>query len=66
MLTHAHKIWACDFLQTYDLFFRVLFVFVIIPITPIMLWQPCFNLSITHKWGPFVNKIPSGGNVLQT
>lgn len=27
---HAGEIWACDFLQTYDLFFRALFVFVII------------------------------------
>jgi putative transposase len=27
---HAKVIWACDFLQTYDLFFRTLFVFVII------------------------------------
>ena len=27
---HAHQIWACDFLQTYDAFFRAMFVFVII------------------------------------
>jgi transposase InsO family protein len=27
---HATEIWACDFIQTYDLFFRSLFVFVII------------------------------------
>jgi putative transposase len=27
---HASEMWACDFLQTYDLFFRSLFVFVII------------------------------------
>ncbi|MEJ2208200.1 MAG: integrase core domain-containing protein [Anaerolineae bacterium] len=27
---HAKDIWACDFLQTYDLFFRTIFVFVII------------------------------------
>jgi transposase InsO family protein len=27
---HAQDIWAVDFLQTYDLFFRTLFVFVII------------------------------------
>ena len=27
---HAQEIWACDFLQTYDLFFRTIFVFVII------------------------------------
>ena len=27
---HASETWACDFLQTYDLFFRTVFVFVII------------------------------------
>jgi putative transposase len=27
---HAREIWSCDFLQTYDLLFRTLFVFVII------------------------------------
>ena len=26
---HASEIWACDFLQTYDVFFRTVFVFVI-------------------------------------
>ncbi len=26
---------------------------------------PIYDLSITHKLGLFVNKIPSGGNVLQ-
>jgi len=30
---HAREIWACDFLQTYDLFFRTLFVFVIIELS---------------------------------
>jgi len=27
---HAREIWACDFLQTYDVFFRTVFLFVII------------------------------------
>jgi transposase InsO family protein len=27
---HAHQIWACDFLQTYDALFRAIFVFIII------------------------------------
>src|SRR5258706_9885196 len=27
---HAKVIWACDFVQTYDLFFRAVFVFVLI------------------------------------
>jgi hypothetical protein len=28
-------------------------------------FDAAFDLSITHKWGLFINKIPSGGNVLQ-
>jgi putative transposase len=27
---HASEIWSCDFLQTHDLFFRAVFVFVIV------------------------------------
>ena len=27
---HAHDIWACDFLQVYDLFFRPIFLFFIV------------------------------------
>ena len=27
---HTQEIWACDFLQAYDLFFRTIFVFVMI------------------------------------
>ena len=27
---HAGEMWACDFLQTYDLFFRAVFVYLII------------------------------------
>jgi len=27
LANHAHEIWACDFVQTYDLFFRTIFVF---------------------------------------
>lgn len=30
MQNHGRDIWACDFLQTYDIFFRSMFVFVII------------------------------------
>ena len=30
MHNHGRDIWACDFLQTYDVFFRALFVFVMI------------------------------------
>jgi hypothetical protein len=27
---HAHEIWACNFLQAYDVFFRPIFAFVFI------------------------------------
>jgi transposase InsO family protein len=30
LANHAHEIWACDFLQTYDLFFRPIFLFFLI------------------------------------
>ncbi|MHB8629091.1 MAG: hypothetical protein ACYDBJ_22265 [Aggregatilineales bacterium] len=30
LANHAQEIWACDFVQTYDLFFRTIFVFFII------------------------------------
>ena len=30
LANHASEIWACDFVQTYDLFFRTIFVFFII------------------------------------
>lgn len=30
LANHASEIWACDFVQTYDLFFRVIFLFFII------------------------------------
>jgi transposase InsO family protein len=30
---HAHEMWACDFVQTYDLFFGTIFVFFIIDLS---------------------------------
>src|SRR5262249_5631995 len=30
LANHAPQIWACDFLQSYDVFFRIIFLFVII------------------------------------
>jgi putative transposase len=30
LANHASEIWACDFVQTYDLFFRVVFVYIIV------------------------------------
>ena len=32
MQNHGRDIWACDFLQTYDVFFRAMFIFVVIEI----------------------------------
>lgn len=29
---HDHTVWACDLLQTYDFFFRAIFIFVIIEV----------------------------------
>lgn len=31
LANHASEIWACDFVQTYDLFFRTVFVYFIAP-----------------------------------
>jgi putative transposase len=33
LANHSHEIWACDFLQTYDLGFRSMFVFFIIELS---------------------------------
>jgi putative transposase len=33
LANHAHEIWACDFPQTYDLWFRSMFVFFIIELS---------------------------------
>lgn len=30
LANHANEIWACDFVQTYDLFFRTVFVYFIV------------------------------------
>jgi putative transposase len=30
LANHASEIWACDFVQTYDLFFRTVFVYFIV------------------------------------
>ncbi|MHB8630187.1 MAG: transposase [Aggregatilineales bacterium] len=33
LANHASQMWACDFLQTYDLWFRAVFIFVIIELS---------------------------------
>jgi len=47
---HASEIWACDFLQTYDLFFRSLFVFVIIELSSRRLVHFGVTRNPTDAW----------------
>jgi transposase InsO family protein len=44
MHNHGRNIWACDFLQTYDVFFRVMFIFVMIEISS----RRIIHVGITH------------------
>ena len=47
---HASQIWACDFLQTYDLFFRPLFVFVIVALGSRQIVHFAVTRSPTDAW----------------
>jgi putative transposase len=47
---HATEIWACDFLQTYDLFFRSLFVFVIVELASRRLVYFSVTRNPTDSW----------------
>ena len=47
---HASEIWSCDFLQTYDLFFRTLFVFVIIELDSRLLVRFGVTSNPTDAW----------------
>jgi transposase InsO family protein len=42
---HAADIWACDFVQTYDVFFRAIFVFVIIELES----RTVIHVNVTHS-----------------
>lgn len=46
----ASEIWACDFLQTYDFFFRAMFVFVIIELRSRRLVQYGVTRNPTDEW----------------
>jgi len=48
--THASQIWACDFLQTFDLFFRSVFVFVIIELGSRRVVHFAVTRSPTDAW----------------
>ncbi len=41
---HANTVWACDLLQTYDLFFRAIFIFIIIEVGS----RRIVHIGITH------------------
>jgi hypothetical protein len=47
---HAKEIWACDFLQTYDLFFRTVFVFIIIELGSRRVVQFGVTRNPTDTW----------------
>ena len=47
---HAHEMWACDFLQTYDLWFRTLFVFFIIELGSRRVVHCAVTSSPTDRW----------------
>jgi transposase InsO family protein len=47
---HASEIWACDFLQTYDLFFRAVFVFVIIELESRRIAHVGVTRNPTDEW----------------
>ncbi len=47
---HASQIWACDFLQAYDIFFRTTFVFVIIELGSRRIVRFCVTRNPTDQW----------------
>jgi hypothetical protein len=47
---HTHEVWACDFLQTYDLWFRTLFVFFIIELGSRRVIHFAVTYSPTDVW----------------
>jgi putative transposase len=47
---HASEIWACDFLQTYDLFFRTIFVFIIIELGSRRIVHASVTRSPSDMW----------------
>ncbi|MFT4572783.1 MAG: putative transposase [Hyphomicrobiaceae bacterium] len=47
---HGHQVWACDFLQTYDVFFRPIFAFLIIEIGTRRIVHLGVTKSPTSAW----------------
>ena len=50
LCNHASQIWACDFLQTYDIFFRTIFVFVIIELSSRRVVHSRVTRNQTDRW----------------
>lgn len=50
MRNHAADIWACDFVQTYDVFFRAIFVFVIIELGSRKVMHIAVTRSPSDAW----------------
>jgi transposase InsO family protein len=48
--THTHPIWACDFVQTYDVFFRAVFAFFIIDLGSRKVVHVGVTRSPTASW----------------
>ena len=50
LANHASDIWACDFVQTYDLFFRAVFIFFIIELGSRRVVHVGLTRSPTDAW----------------
>lgn len=50
LANHAHEIWACDFLQTYDLWFRSMFIFFIIELSSRRVVHVAVTRSPSDTW----------------
>jgi len=48
--THGHEIWACDFLQTYDLFFRPIFAFFVIELGSLRIVHSAVTRAPSSAW----------------
>jgi transposase InsO family protein len=59
---HAHEIWACDFLQAYDVFFRPIFAFVFIELATRKVMLAATTRCPSQAWvtQPLRNATPSG------
>jgi len=47
---HAHQMWACDFLQTYDILFRPIFAFFLIELGSRKVVQVGVTRSPSQEW----------------